>query len=238
MAAPDPNRPGSIGTAAAGTGTSVAPAYPISVQIDDIIFLLALSYQPNGIDLIALPSGFSYVFAGAISGPLFYNSVPSLVGRAGLFWRRADGSESGTITVTRTGDTGADTCFFAQTYCVRGCEPSGNPWDDAQWDDGPGNATVDWAAVTVSASERTLLAFCVQANDVATVDPPAGYAGAVRDTTTEGTHGELRLLYKQDVSSDGAVTATGGETAGWATFHVSVKPPTITPGARRILVVS
>ena len=211
----------SKGTASAGTATSVTPSYPASPQANDIIFILAISHQPNGIGVIDLPSGFTEAAQGT-----YQNSSLVDQGRAALFWKRAIGGESGTVTISRTGDTGlTDTCFFAQMYLVRGAVTSGDPWDDITARYGPGNATVTWDAVTVSGSERTLLAPVAQADNASTVDPPSGYSGLATDTTATGTDAELRLLYKENVSSDGQVTATGGETEGWATFHISVKPP-------------
>jgi hypothetical protein len=226
MAAPDPEFPNSKGTANASTGTSVTPSYPTAVQANDIIFLLAISYQPNGVAEIGEPSGFTVVNDGVTYlRQDFLNSSSVAVGRAALFWKRATGSETGTVTVTRTGDTGNDSCFFAQLYLVRGCATASDPWDDIDFDPGPGNATVDYPAITVSGNERTLAAFVAQADNLSTVDPPSDYAGVVTDVTGTGTDAELRLVYKENVSTDGATTSTGGETEGWIVFHLSLKPP-------------
>ena len=211
------------GTAASGTSTSVSPAYPSSINANDIVFILAISNQPNGIGVINTPSGFTQVAQGT-----YQNSSAVNRGRSALFWKRAAGGESGTVAVTRSGDSGTDGSYIAQMYRVSGAITSGDPWDAATPRYGPGNATVTWDAVTVSGSERTLLAFAAQADNASTVDPPSTYSGLVTDVTASGTDSEVRLLYKQNVSSDGQVTATGGETEGWTTFHVSMKPPSNT----------
>lgn len=211
----------SEGTASAGTSTSVTPSYPASVGAGDIVFLLAISNQPVSIGVINTPTDWAEVAQST-----YQDSAASNRGRAALFWRRASGALSGTVTVTRTGDTGTDGVFFAQIYRVTGCIGTGDPWDGTPAATyGPGNATVNFAAPTVSGSERTLLAFCAQADNASTVDPPSGYSGLATDTTTSGTDAELRLLYLENVSSGSATTATGGETEGWATFHLAVKPP-------------
>jgi Tfp pilus assembly protein PilW len=218
----------SKGTAAAGTAASISPGYPVSPQANDIIFILAISNQPNGIGIVDTPSGFTEAAQGT-----FQNNTPTNRGRAALFWKRAAGGESGTVSISRTGDTGSDGVFFAQMYLVRGAETSGNPWDGLTARYGPGNPTVTWDAVPVSGSERTLLGFAAQADDASTVDPPSGWSALSGDTTGSGTDAEVRLAYLGNVSSDGQVTATGGETEGWATFHVSMKPSisTATPVA-------
>lgn len=209
----------SKGTASAVTTGAATPTYPASVAANDIIFLLVISHQPVSIGVIDTPTSFTEVAQGT-----YANSGSTNQGRAALFWRRASGSLTGTISVTRTGDTGVDGCFFAQMYRVVGAATSGDPWDAATTDYGPGNATVDIPSVTVSAAERTLLAFVAQADNAATVDPPAGYVGLVTDTTTTGTDAELRVFHRRNIDAGAATTAAGGETTGWASFHVSVKP--------------
>lgn len=224
----------SKGTASAATTATVTPSYPASVGADDIVFLLAISNQPVSIGVINTPTDFAEVAQGT-----FQNNTPADRGRVALFWRRATGSLTGTVSVTRTGDTGTDGVFFAQMYRVTGCVTTGDPWDAVTPRYGPGNATVTFDAVTVSGTERTLLAFCAQADNASTVDPPASYSGLVTDTTTSGTDAELRLLYLENQSSGPSTTATGGETEGWATFHVAVAPPaiaTLTPSSAGVTV--
>lgn len=209
----------SKGTASAVTTGASTPTYPASVAANDIIFLLVISHQPVSIGVIDTPTSFTEVAQGT-----YANSGSTNQGRAALFWRRASGSLTGTISVTRTGDTGVDGVLFAQMYRVVGAVTSGDPWDAATTDYGPGNATIDIPSVTVSAAERTLLAFVAQADNAATVDPPPGYIGLVTDTTTTGTDAELRVFHRRNIDTGAATTAAGGETTGWASFHVSVKP--------------
>lgn len=211
----------SKGTASAVTTGASTPTYPASIVANDIIFLLAISHQPVSIGVIDTPSGFAEVAQGT-----YQNNSSVNQGRAALFWRRASGSLSGTVSVTRTGDTGTDGVFYSQIYRVVGAVTSGDPWDAATTDYGPGNATVDVPAVTVSGAERTLLAFIAQADNASTVDPPANYVGLVSDTTATGTDAELRLCHRRNIDAGSATTATGGETEGWAVFHLSMIPAT------------
>jgi hypothetical protein len=212
----------SKGTANAAISAPITPSYPASPQANDIIWLLVISHQPVSIGVINTPSGFTEAAQGT-----YQNSSSVNQGRAALFWRRSDGTETGTVSVSRTGDTGADGVFFGQMYLERGVQASGNPYDQVIPRYGPGNATVTWDAVTVSGSERTLLAFCAQADDSPGVATPSTYTRTVAiDVTTSGTDGQVSLSDKRTVSSDGSVTAANGETLGWATFHVST-PPTV-----------
>lgn len=208
------------GTASATTTATCIPAHPANILANDIIYLLAISHQPVSVGQVNTPSGFTLVARGTYS-----NSASVLQGAAGLFWKRAIGGELGTVSVGRSGDTGADTQFFAQMVLVRGCAETGDPWDSFSARYGPGNATVTWDAVTVSGVERTLLAFCCQADDSPGVSTPTGYTRPVPITvTTSGTDAQLSIDSKVNVSSGPAVTAANGETLGWATFHVAAKP--------------
>lgn len=212
------------GTAAASMTGLIQPTFPTGILVNDIIYILAISNQPNGIGVIQLPNGFTEVGQGT------YQNIDGDRGRIALFWKRsADGSESGaTYSVLRTGDTGNDTVFFAQSYIVRDCITTGNPWDDtiARYtivDDL--FTTAQWGAVTVSGSERTLLAFYAGADNGSTLAPPTNYVATVtRDTTPTGTDAQVALFDRANVSSDGAVNSTTAETEGWATFHISAKP--------------
>lgn len=196
------------GTASAVTTGASTPTYPAGVAANDIVFLLVISHQPNGIGVIDTPTSFTQVAQGT-----YANSGSTDQGRAALFWRRASGSLTGTISVTRTGDTGTDGVLYSQLYRVVGAVTSSDPWDAATADYGPGNATVDIPSVTVSGAERTLLAFIAQADNASTVDPPSGYVGLVTDTTATGTDAELRLVHRRNIDTTiggSATTAAGG----------------------------
>lgn len=210
------------GTASAVTTGASTPTYPAGIAANDIVFLLAISHQPNGIGVIDTPANFTEVAQAT-----YKDSSAVDGGRAALFWRRASGSLTGTVSVTRTGDTGTDGVFFSQLYRVVGAKTSGDPWDAATTDFGNGNATVDVPSVTVSGAERTLLAFIAQADNASTVDPPTNYVGLETDTTATGTDAELRLVHRRNIDATiggSATTATGGETEGWAVFHLSMIP--------------
>lgn len=212
----------SKGTQNNGTGTSLSGAtLPASIAANDIIFNLCISHQPNGIGAISItPAGWTEAAQGS-----YLNASSVAIGRASLHWKRMAGGETGQIAMTRTGDTGIDGVFMAQCYRVTGCETTGDPFDQCVFRGGPQSTTVTYNAVTVSGSERTLAAFSVMASNTS-VGVPTGYIeGLASDGTTTGTDAALDLDEKDNVASDGAVTATGGSTVGWATFHVSLKPP-------------
>ena len=85
----------------------------------------------------------------------------------------------------------------------------------------------EYDAVTVSGSERTLLAFSMEADNNPVAGAPTGYGNELKDETTTGIDGSLLLYHLADQSSDGAVTASGPQNEGFASMHISVKPPVV-----------
>lgn len=210
------------GTKASGTGSSVTPTYMGSINANDLILLYVVSVG-NG--TITVPSGWVEFISGTIIYP------PTAVVK--LYRRLALGTESGTITVSRSGHSGSST-LMAQLYQYRGTaqitvESSAYPTY------GGSSSTITWNAVTVGGSERTLAAFVVNYNGS---DPgtPTGYTNSATDNDGSGTYMELNTY--ANVSSDGSVTATGGSSNGWTTAHLSIYNAPVPAGGKRFFVIN
>lgn len=145
-------------------------------------------------------------------------------GLINLYAKVATGSESGSENVTRA--VGVVDTFAAQVYSFRGDAfitiESKLPQKGA-------SDTITWPAITVSGTERVLGAFVVNINGP-NPGTPSGYTNKASDSLLDGTYFELHT--KDNVSSDGSVTATGGSLDEWGTFHHSIfnnTPPITTP---------
>lgn len=216
---------GAAGTPAASTSNSVSPTLPSGIQANDIIFILAVKHAPNtsGTLDINTPSGYSAAAGGTLTRD-FISFQPHMVGR--LFWKRATGSESGTVALTGVGDTGADTVFYAQAYRFTGAATSGDPWDSivarGYQDD---LANIDLEAITVSGSERTLIGFGAYTGGQ--VAPGwASYTSRNTVSTNTGQDAGLSCYTKDNVSSDGSVSGSNAvATNDFAmAIHVALKP--------------
>jgi hypothetical protein len=193
----------SKGTKDEGNGASVTPTYPGGIQAGDKIYVMALNIQGT---------------VGTISyaGTLVSEEVFAW-GTAALFYNTATGSESGTITVNRSGSTGGIGDFFmAQIYVIRG-DGSFLTIEDSDPNNGA-SGTVTWDALTVAGNERTLLA--VADYNGSGVAAPSGYTTDATDGSIGISGSTLILNTQEDVSSDGSVTSSS--TGDWATWHVSV----------------
>lgn len=217
MAAPTFKAKGTIGET---TGNSVSFTYP-TVAANDLLFLVVLESELKAITVNA-----SWTLRGKQYIP---TGSPNYA--AYLYSKLATGSESGTEAVTRTSITG-DNTFAAQVYSYDGDNyvqvesfvKNSNTTD-----------TVTYSAVTVGGTERTLAAFVINVFG-AGVTTPSGYTESATDTLTDNTVFECNT--KANVSSDGAVTGTGGSASGWATFHVSIynNTPVAGSGTRTFII--
>lgn len=204
------------GTAAASTTTSVAPTYPASIAANDIVLLVVESYQPSSPGAVSTPAGWTLLG----NSPLITGSHQAYV-----FWRRATGALSGTVTVTRTGTTGNSTVFYAQMYRITGCETSGNPFDGYMSDLYSAGTTPAYPAQPAIGEERRLVALWCNANNVLGTTP-TGYTALAGDTTTTGADGGLQLFHKTDArNANTAASQTTAVAVSCATFQISFKPP-------------
>lgn len=200
----------SKGSAGATTGSSFNFSYPNDIQEYDLLFLHVVSY---GLGTITVDASWTSL------GALTYPTVgPVFVSR--LYYKMADGTETGTENVSRSGHSGTDT-FMGQVYQYRGDQygPDSNISIEDSDNQNGNAATITWAATTVSGGKRTLAAFVV---NVSGSDPgtPSGYTNSATDNNGSNTY--LDLNTKADTSSGASTTATNGSTNGWITWHVSI----------------
>lgn len=192
---------------------SIDVGYPPGIVAGYLIFLFVANRQESAsIGSINAPAGWEVMH----NNLAFRDAGTVLHGTVGLFYKKATGSESGFQTVTRTGGTGVGTAIGGQMFLVdgRAIENSSANHEEA-------GGTINWDPVTISGFERTLLAFCAQAtSDVS--GTPATFTNA----DNNGTIINLAMSYKENVSSDGAISASGGSADGWAAVQVSVFNPT------------
>lgn len=207
------------GTKGQGTGNSISFTYP-AVAANDLLLLVV--YES---DLKAIT-----VAAGWTSRGKQFLPTASPTAAVYLYSKLATGSETGTEAITRTGTTG--NTWGAQVYSYDGDNYISI---ESVAKNSNSSDTVTWSAISVGGTERTLSAIVVNKYGFA-VTTPSGYTQNATDTLNDDT--EFEINTKANVSSDGAVTATGGSADGWATFHVSIynNTPVVIGGSRSFIV--
>lgn len=216
MAAPTFKAKGTLGY---GSGTSVSFTYPTTAA-NDLLFLVV--YET---DLKAITVGSSWTLRQKQFVPS--GSPTSAVY---LYSKLATGSESGSEAVTR--NAGGYNTWAVQIYSYDGDDYVGI---ESSTKNAGTSDTVTYTAVTVGGTERTLSAICVNSTD-ADITTPSGYTESANDSLADAFWFECNT--KTNVSSDGAVTGTGGNVAGWAAFHISIynNTPVVIGGSRSFIV--
>ena len=194
------------GSSGATTGGSFNVSYPSVIDENDLLFLHVISY---GLGTITVDASWNSL--GSIAYP---SGTPVVVSR--LYWKLADGTETGTENVSRSGHAGSDV-FMGQIYQYRG--DANIVIEDS--DNGIGNAaTITWPATSVGGGKRTLAAFVANINSSPSPTTPSGYVESATDN--DGSNTYLELNTKEDTNSGASTTASNGSTNGWLVWHVSI----------------
>lgn len=219
----------SVASNALATSLTCQPVIPTHA-INDILVCHAVNYAPNTAgDLADMTIAAGAQTWTAMGTTAKFGTTPNIDGTIQQWWRRAESSAETDPTVTRTGDTGADTGFQARVYVIRRCITYGDPWDALSSSGATAltaaNGTIP--AVTVSGLDRLVAVFLGCMDDQATGGAPSGFSSQVRATFTIGTDGQFWFLYKDDqfVSSSSIASALDAPVQGGYSFTgVSFKP--------------
>lgn len=109
-----------IGTAAlvGGGFTTVNHTLP-AYSAGDYVFLQCNYATAGGAAGVATPSGWTKLIDGSHAGPA------GTTDKYYLFYKKMDGSEGSTVTLTQTGSAGAGNIFQAQSVAIQGVKSSG-----------------------------------------------------------------------------------------------------------------
>lgn len=186
------------------TAADVFPVFMASIIAGDLILVQAINVQ-GSIGSIQTPSGFTLLAEETFSW-----------GTVAWFYKIAVGSETGALTVTRTGSS--NSYLGAQIYQIRHynlvVEDSDANSDEA-------NTTAQWDALTIAGEVRSLIAMLTTFDGSSPVSPPTGYTQKASDSSIAISGTELKLYIKENVSSAPVATVIGASYNGWATMHLS-----------------
>lgn len=229
MAAPTLQTQGNIAAVTTGNLAITLPAY----TTNDIVVITTVGWVPNtttGTNTQSLASPWTKY------SPDITTITSSIIDAEYAFWwaRATSASSLGTtVTITRptSWDTGTDTCWAGRAYVIRGCETSGNPYDELVATSISTAANPAFPAVTVNAGERNVIVFMAKADNTATPTAATGYTVGTEATTTTGTDAGFQSYTDVTNTSVSAVTPTGGTApaqGGSVYWGVSFKKPLVT----------
>jgi hypothetical protein len=207
--------------AASGVPGPATPTYMGSISANDIILCQAIVGTLSGQTMgrINPPTGFEEICQGG-----FRNSGGAGRGHMAFFWRRATGSESGTVSVSTTFTSTNESTIHAQLYRVTGVPTTGVPWESLSPNfTGDGSTTLTWFVSDIAASGtgRLVLAMGGQLDDAPGASTPTNYSNTVgTDTNNSNQDTQLFCFDRTNTDTAAQVTANNGETGGWATLHL------------------
>lgn len=204
------------GTESASSGGNPAPAYPSGISAGDLL-LLQIQTKDNATP--TTPAGWTSIASAAMWG-----------GRSTIFAKSADGTESGSLTVTS--NVGAGQLAFARMYRFTGWlnDPTmTNNFEGFNTSQNSSTSITD-AGVTTTAANRLAVQFVHIGNDTTVGDFTAETGGdwteAVAEvTTTTSDDGTLQL---QTAAIASAATIDGGSVTiasnPWAVHGFAILP--------------
>jgi len=202
MAAPTYKDFGNVGEGG-GAGSTVDVEYVSPVAANDLLIMFVFN---NGTETITTPSGWTL-----IGNKISFDGTSSM--RA--FKRKASGSETGNVTVSRIKGIGSGV-MAGQMFSFDGTD-----FIDVLGfaTDSDSSSTIDIPSVTISGTERTLLAFILN-----TTNDPGAVTGSYTEQSVDSfdTGGfYFQASTKENVTSAPAQTALYGLTL-WITFHIVI----------------
>jgi hypothetical protein len=170
---------GSAGSAAQALGTTINVPYPSGTAANDILVVFALTKDTVEINT---PAGFTEGGARNQGGL-----------RAEWFWKRATGSESGTLAVTKASGTNL---FYGRMYRFTGATTSGTPYEAAAMT-GAGGTTLTPADISTLGANRRVVVLTALEDDLVLGTYTGGTATLPEDVaeakTPTGSDGALGL---------------------------------------------
>lgn len=203
MAAPTWQANGSpTATAAASTRTPTLPAH----AANDILLVAAIK---NDAGNLSISAGWNEVL------PPEGNSNMS----TGLWWKRAASGAETNPTVTSTTAADASNVLMADSFNVRGCITTVDPFEAAVWSGSPVSSTTPQSSsINTLGIDRLVACFSlVDSNQAHSGIPPATWTNTEDVTTATGGTAAIAIITKS-VAAAGNVAAVTVETLTVAKF--------------------
>lgn len=197
----------SVGTESHASSGTTTPGTPAGAQVGDILVAEFLKGQTSD---LTFPSGWALEQGLDLGGT---------VARMGVWWKRADGTEGSSITVTDSAGGGGQDKQL-QIVAYRNCKSSGNPFDQ----DAGARSTNTFSSSTVTANDATptvansfMLFIGAQYDTGAAFSSFSGYSGSnptpseAIDTFFQGSTINTSIMLADGLKND--TTALGSRTA-------------------------
>lgn len=213
MAAPTWQANGSpTATATLDNRTPTLPAH----ATDDILVVAAIKNDAGNLTITA-----GWNVLGAPESNLNMST--------GLWWKRAASGAEANPTVTSSTLADASNVLVADSFNIRGCITTIDPFEAGAWSGSPVSSTaVLSSAITTLGADRMVVCFALIDDDTGHSGTPVGWTNQEDVTTATGGDAAIVIhsIEKAAAGSVAQVTAsTISSAAYWRTFTVAFIPP-------------
>jgi hypothetical protein len=186
---------------------TLTPGFPAGLAADDILILSVVALGFSGAPTVNTPSGWTLATQTILAAATSYRHY--------AFWKRADGTESGTQAVSTV--SADSTTFLAIISAWGGCVGTGSPIVDLKTASGQSTSATS-GSVTTSADGQIVLNLIGTENDDATATPPGTFTEAYDVGTALGFNASVTANYKAipSAGSVGAQTTTLAVSRRWS----------------------
>jgi hypothetical protein len=200
-------------------GGAVNLAWPVGIQANDIAIIHALIVDSSNANALTVPSGFTLID----NVPL--HSDVSTTSGTGIFWRRLDGSETGSVSITTVSGVQSTDTLAAGMSIWRGCKTTGDPYEGAAMARSISPSLTGSAVTTLGFSRRVLNFGATYTTASAT--PASGWTEQYDYLAEAGTgEGSLSMFSKERVGAGTESAAVHALDASrrWVTFSLALIP--------------
>lgn len=184
--------------------------YPAGLQANDIAFIQAIYIPGIGGATISTPAGWTLVS---------HDNIDFVSYKHAVYWKRLDGSETGTVTVTTSAGVASPNDDFAGVMSVwRGCVASGTPYEGLA-NNNATSASMIGSSVTTSANNETILNFCATDTNSAS-SPAASWTEQYDLISISGVSDGGLKVYSIEKASAGALAGVTHSLAGSSRWQV------------------
>ena len=215
--------PGFIGNGAFTNTTadlSLDVPYPASISYHDILILHVIGYEAtSGAPTINTPAGWTQIDQQNMGG--------TSLNICASFWKRADGTETGSVTVTFAGTlAGATDAKVGIMSNYRGCLATGTPYEALASNTANGTNPTG-SAVTTTGADRQVIDLIAksQSNAASDCTPAAGWTERYEGNATSPRAVALALHDKTVASaSTEPAEATTNLSCRWVVTSLALLP--------------
>lgn len=199
---------------AGAVATSLALPYPAGIAANDILLVRLSSDVGTGTNLNT-PTDFTAIGSEVDEGTTFVGNV---------FWKRATGSESGTLTISQSSGGGGSDVFMGTMHAISGCVASGDPIEDTDVAHITDDELTSGTVTTLGANRLIVQLWAISDNLVG--DPTAPYTENYEITTGLGSDGAHAFCSAEKASA--GVSDVDARTIAASTpmmvFTLALKP--------------